>query len=194
MENRNNKGLRTLVIITLIIAVAGISVAFAALSQTLTITATGEIHATDWDIKWTDAEGKVLVGASNGADEGTNSSIPSTTITLSDIVLIAPGDKIEWTFTAENLGDIDAELESITNLLAKNITIHNEEESDISENDIIVTIKKAGGGAIAAGDALDAGTTQDYVLTIEFDPNFQDLPSHNVTITAITILFPWVQK
>jgi len=193
MENRNNRGLRSLIIVALIIAVVGISVAFAALGQTLTITGTGQITATDWDIHWSAAEGDVIVSSSENVSEGINSGLPATLIEITGIILEAPGDKVEWTITASNAGDIDAELESVTNLLSKVITFDELEESDLTENDIIVTLKKAGGGTITAGDTLAAGTTQDYVLTIEFNPLAETLPDLDVEI-AITALFPWIQK
>jgi len=193
MEDKREKRLRALVIITLIVAVAGISVAFAALSQTLMINGTGGIQAADWDIHWSAASGSIENAATESVNKGSIDGVGSTTLTLSGVNLRTPGDKIEWTFTAENAGDIDAELESITNLLSTTVTFDVSESSTLTEGDVIITLTKAGGGAIATGDTLAAKTTQDYLLTIEFDPLAASVPTHNVSIT-INSQFPWVQK
>ena len=194
MENKNSRGLRTMAIVALLVAVAGISIAFAAFTQTLNIGGTGKIQTTDWDIHWSATDGgKVVSGSNPLAAKGSVSGVGSTTLTLSGIKLIAPGDKIEWVLTALNDGSIDAELENITNLLDVEVNFNDLEESDLTASDIKVTLTKNPSGAIATKDTLNAGASQAYLLTIEFNSLATELPSHDVDIT-ITAQFPWVQK
>lgn len=192
METKN-RGIRALIIAALIVAVLGISVAFASLSQTLNINSTGTIRAAGWDVKWTAASGSKITGGSAVSAGSSDLTVPSATMTISGIVLENPEDKVQWVFTASNTGDIDAKLESITSLLVKNITFDGDESSNLTEDDIIVTLTKNPSGAIVAGDTLNASATQQYILTVEFNPEAEEVPSESVYI-SITIQFPWVQK
>ena len=188
-----NRGLRTIVIAALLVAMAGISVAFAAFAQMLDIGGTGRIQAVDWDIHWSAANGSMVLGSNPLATAGSVSGVGTTSLTISGITLIAEGDKVAWVFSVLNNGAIDAELESITNLLDVDIEFDLDEKSELTDSDIIVKLTKNPTGAIAAGDSLNAGATQTYLLTIEFSNLAIERPSHDVLIT-ITAQFPWIQK
>ena len=197
-NEKESRRLRSLIIFALIVSVAGISVVFATLSQTLKITTKGRIQNADWSIKWVAANGNLVVG-SGKASKGYSvpSSLgfaPTIDLTIAGIKLEKPGDKVEWIVKAENIGRIDAELLSVNNILDVQLDINQAEQSDIKEEDIIVTITKNDSplySAIAIGDLLNSGATQEYVLTLEYaDVNY--IPSHNVNIT-ITVHLPWTQ-
>ena len=195
MEKRNNHMYRTLVIVALITAVLGISVAFAALTQTLTIGGTGAIQSNDWRIVWSTASGSKASGGS-GVDYGSALGTNTATLTISGIVLEKPGDKIKWIITAFNDGDIDAELESVSGLLSKTITFNESEESELTDSDILVTLTKNDAptySGITALDSLNSGASQQYLLTVEFSDAVEVVPTHDVGI-EITALFPWIQK
>ena len=192
MENRNNKGLRTMAIAALLLAVVGISVAFAALSQTLQINTEGTLIGGTWDIKWTAASGAKNLSLVNV--EVGNATVPAVNLEISGIKLEKPGDKVEWTIKAENLGTIDAILSSFNNVYNVQIVTDPEEESSIKAADILVTLTKKNGSAISVGDTLAHGSYQEYLLTVEFDNSVTYIPSHDVEITIQTISFPWIQK
>ena len=198
-KEKDNRGLRSLIIVALIVSVAGISIVFAALSQTLQITTKGRIPTVDWNIKWVAASGTLAVGSEKTSK---GSSVPSSLafnptdeLKISGIILEKPGDKVYWIVKAENLGRIDAILSSTEDILDIKIDIHQEEESDIKEDDIIVTFTKNNNptfSPLSIGDTLKAGATQEYILTVQYG-NINYVPSHNVKIT-VTIDLPWEQK
>ena len=193
MENRNNKGFRAIAVIALVVAVAGISVAFAALAQNLPIYGAGEVRATDWVVRWSGATGNVLTGGP-GVSAGTQTAtIPGSQLTITGIILEKPGDSVSWVVTAENAGDIDAQLDSFTDLFTKTVTFDPAEESDLTADNVVVTLTQNNSptfSPVVAGQRLDAGTTQSYLLTVTFEAT--EVPTENVII-GINALFPWVQ-
>ena len=192
-HGKDDKKLRSFIIVTLIFAVLSISVAFAALSQTLIINIDGKIRGSEWSLIWSAASGSKTGTSSSSSSYGISSGVGSPTLTISGIVLEQPGDKVEWIVTASNEGVIDAVLANFTELFTKTVTFNPSEASNLDANDILVTLTKSPSGAVTIGDELDAGDTQDYILTIEFRPGATEVPSHDVTIT-VTALFPWIQK
>lgn len=191
--NNDNRGLRTIAIAALLVAVVGISVAFAALSQSLTINATGKIKGSEWSLIWSAASGSEVTGSSATTTAGSVSGIDTPTLAISGIVLEQPGDKVEWVVTAKNDGDIDAKLGSFIELFSKTVTFDEEEGSGLTDEDVLVTLTKYTTGAIVAGDELLADDTQQYLLTIQFDPNAAEVPTHDVSI-SIQAIFPWIQR
>ena len=112
------KNKRTLMIILIIsiFSVGVISIAFAALSQTLNITS-GKVtqNALTWDVGF-------VAGTYTGTAGGTSStgrscgSITATrnTLTVTNTTLSKPGDGCRYSIPISNTGDLDAYLQSIS--------------------------------------------------------------------------------
>ena len=99
----------------LIVGLVSMTVAYAALSTTLTINGTAEIPATKWDVEitdWTDATpGTGYTGKVNTATHPA-ATVSSTAITNLAVTLNQPGDQAVYTFNVTNKGTIDAKLAS----------------------------------------------------------------------------------
>ena len=97
--------IKTLSLVALIVAVLGLTVAFAALSQTLTINGTASVNSAEWDIHFENLSEPTITG--DAREEG-KALINGKRIEGYDIYLSKPGDKVEYTFDIVNAGTIDA--------------------------------------------------------------------------------------
>ena len=111
MDNRK----KNILLGTLIVGVVSMTVAFAALSTTLSINGTAGIPTTRWDIHFangtdntsgTHANGKV----NKGKIEDVN--FQATSITGFTVTLYQPNDEVVYNFDIVNAGTIDAELDN----------------------------------------------------------------------------------
>lgn len=105
MERRN--GIKALSIVALLIAVAGLTVAFAAMSKTLTINGTASMDTAKWDIHFENLVISEPVGAASIVTAPTLQE-EGTYIGDFEVSVTRPGDSIKFTFDVVNAGDIDA--------------------------------------------------------------------------------------
>ena len=167
MKKSNNKGLITLVLI----AVFGISLGYAAISRTLTITGTSGIKNNSWDVHFED------VVVTEGSVEATKAAVIEENSTKVDysVSLALPGDFYEFTVNVKNGGSVPAKLSA-------NPTI-----SGVStEQDVYInyTVKYADGTEIQANDELDPEEEKTLKVRVEFDGTISadQLPTSNETM------------
>ena len=104
---------KALAIVVLVIAVIGLSVAFAALSQTLTINGSAKLDASKWGLKF---DNLVLASVPNpDYIEGTATikTEDNTVIENMNVRLTTPGDKVVYTVDLVNEGSINAKIDEI---------------------------------------------------------------------------------
>lgn len=101
------RGTNILAIIALVVAVAGLTVAFAAMSQKLTISGTTTMDTATWDVHFEDLVIKEPEGAAKLLTEPTLGE-KGTSFGNFEVVLTRPGDAVEFNFNVKNAGDIDA--------------------------------------------------------------------------------------
>ena len=94
----------------LLVAVLGLTVAFAALSQTLTINGSAAVDAASWDIHFEKTSGKET--EVKGAATFTEPTLSGTTIENFSATLTKPGDSVIYYFDIVNKGTIDAVVSS----------------------------------------------------------------------------------
>ena len=118
---------KKLALVAVIVAVLGMTIAFAALSQTLTINGTANMEEATWDIEFGNISDPILIGSAktdypyDTATEKNKSGKQKTAIVsddwteISDIraILKKPGDEVRYTTILGNYGTIDAEIASI---------------------------------------------------------------------------------
>lgn len=100
---------KVLSLMALIVAVLGLTVAFAALSQTLTINGTASVNAAEWDVHITDLTKTRVDGSAEVISEPTISSDGKAIENL-QVSLKKPGDYVRYDYYFENTGTIDAQL------------------------------------------------------------------------------------
>jgi hypothetical protein len=113
----NTKKLQTILVAVLLLVVT-MSIGYAALSTTLTITGNNVVQAgLTWNIGFTGSSvtGVVKGGTSNTGRDCKTASITSSSVTLTDgVQLSKPGDKCSYTLNIKNNGSIAGVLYSIT--------------------------------------------------------------------------------
>ena len=109
---------KNVLLAVLIVGLVSMTVAYAALSTTLTISSSAKVAATKWDIKITDfAQAATQANLVSGTSEVTVTGPTSTSgVTISGLVVTfkKPGDVAKFTFNLKNEGDINAKLTSFT--------------------------------------------------------------------------------
>ena len=99
-------------LVALIVAVLGLTVAFAALSETLTINGTASLDAATWDVHFENISSPTITG---DASEVSPPEITDNGITLSkiNVNLTKPKDSVKYTVDVVNDGTINAEIVNI---------------------------------------------------------------------------------
>lgn len=160
---------------------ASVTVGYAALSTTLSITGKGTLSKNSWDIHFEN-----LVIVDNGASVVTTApTIDSTKTKVSfNITLSKPGDSYEFTVDAVNKGTIDAMLSgfSATSLTAD------------QQKYLTYTVTYGDGATISTKDYLKKGTSETIRVRVRFkdDLTATDLPSSAETLN-LTATLTYVQ-
>ena len=104
--------IKVLSVAALLVAVLGLTVAFAALSQTLTINGSATVNTASWDIHFKNLSTPTLTG---GAAVTTAPAIDTKGTTIGDyaLKLTKPGDSVTYTFDVENKGTINAKISEL---------------------------------------------------------------------------------
>ena len=200
----NKKYLQLFSVLALVVAVLGISVGFAAMSQTLTITGKATVDPANWDVKFTQAtfsnnntDAYAVTAAAQG-NEPAKPTLSDTTFSNYEIVLTKPGDKGTYYVKVENDGDINAQLTTanIGSTLtftgsAQDSAVKAADEAIVEAN-VTYTVTWDGGAAIQTGSRLNAnGDSKVIKIEVEYDPDADELPSAPVTITGrdVTLIY-----
>lgn len=160
---------------------ASVTVGYAALSTTLSITGKGTLSKNSWDIHFEN-----LVIVDNGASVVTTApTIDSTKTKVSfNITLSKPGDSYEFTVDAVNKGTIDAMLSGFS---ATSLTTDQQKY-------LTYTVTYSDGATISTKDYLKKGTSETIRVRVRFrdDLTATDLPSSAETLN-LTATLTYVQ-
>lgn len=160
---------KNLVLVVLLIAVTGMAVGYAALSQQLMINGTANI-ATQWDVHIKSIAASTN-NASTGAIDAVSPSFTSTSATF-NVNLAYPGASASYIITVENSGSISAILQEVTGLEGVNAT----EPTGIKYE---INAKK--------NDSLNAGDTKDYIVKVTWDASATQIPETKTKTATITL-------
>ena len=109
MRRKFNSTQRNYIIVGLCMILVIMGVGYAAFSSQLKISGTSNITS-NWSVKITDIQSKVVSGTPANASEPTHTDTTATFRTT----LTSPGDTMQYDVTVSNEGDIDAKLDKIT--------------------------------------------------------------------------------
>ena len=150
-----------------IVAVLGLTVAFASLSATLNIKGSAYLDAAKWGIKFQNLSEPSIVG--EASDAKTAKIEKDVSINGIKVTLSKPGDSVTYTVDLVNDGDINAKIENI-------------EKTNLTEEQqkyITFTVKyKEDDTELKIGDILSKGEVKPLVIKIEYrkDLESSDLP------------------
>ena len=166
---------KALVIVVLLVVIAGLTVAFAALSTTLNINGTAYLDAAKWEIRFENLSSPTRVGKATTTGTAKIEETKAAEITDMNVSLSIPGDKIVYTVDLVNKGTINAKIDNIEKTVLT------------SEQQRYLTFKVTDkdGYEIKQGDILEKGETKKITITIEFikDLTKEDLPTSTSTIS-----------
>ena len=195
----------------LLVAVLGLTVAFAALSQTLTINGSAAVDAASWDIHFEKTSGKET--EVKGAARFTEPTLNGTTIENFSATLTKPGDSVTYYFDIVNNGTVDAVISSydfpmaMKECFGKNVSSNPEcKPFDFNSDGKVNVLDKSmyssmfnysiyyvdNGKFFNSKDTLNAGETKHMKLVIEHQDTATELPENNLTLTSsdpITITY-----
>ena len=192
--------IKTLSIVALIVAVLGLTVAFASLSQVLTIRGTTTAKGGKWDIHFEkDGSGATMVKpVKTGEAEATDASLNSTSISGIAVTLKKPGDTVTYEFDVKNAGTIDAKIGALTEKKGICESLDGEdranEEMVCSHLVYNLSYKDNGQNDVKVNDDLNKTVKKTMVLTIAYDGNADEIPSNDVQIEIPDITITYVQK
>ena len=176
--------IKVLSLLALIVAVLGLTIAFAALSQTLTINGRASMNKSGWDIHFDNLSNASITGE---AKEISTPQITDGGITLDNInvSLSKPKDKVEYTVDIVNDGTITAEINSIE------MTKLTEEQSKYLE----FYANYSDGRDVSESDILKPKQREVVKIVIGFkeDITGEDLPKEVATID-LSLAINYVQS
>ena len=166
---------KALVIVVLLIVIAGLTVAFAALSSSLNINGTAYLDAAKWGIRFENLSSPTRVGKATTTGTAKIEETKAAEITDMNVSLSIPGDKIVYTVDLVNKGTINAKIDKIEK------TVLTQEQ----QRYLTFKVTDPNGYEIKQGDILEKGETKKITITIEFikDLTKEDLPTSTNTIS-----------
>lgn len=193
--------IKTLSIVALIVAVLGLTVAFASLSQVLTINGTTKMKGGTWDIHFEkDGSGATMVEPTKLGDaEGSKATLNKTTISDISVTLKKPGDTVTYEFDVKNAGTIDAKIGALTEEkgICSSLDGKSQENEKMVCSHLVYSLQykeDSGNKDVKVNDDLNKTDKKTMVLTIGYDGNAEEIPSNDVTIQIPDITITYVQK
>ena len=149
---------KKLALVAVIVAVLGMTIAFAALSQTLTIKGTGKVDTATWNIHFKNLQflNKTTNASVNGTPELSEDEV---TISNINVTLKQPGDYVTYTVDIKNDGNINAEIQSIDMPTLTSVQ---------SELFTFTAVYTGTTDKVSVGDTLYEGQTRNVTLTFKY--------------------------
>lgn len=179
---------RALAIAAICVAIVGVSVAYAALSASLTVNGTATVDtANSWNVKWTSATTKSKSAGVSYATSGEPTIEGTQNITWSAL-FTAPGDTLVIEAKLKNAGSINAELEHRENYLS----ISGDDASKFT-----YTVKEGSTDISEKSGKVLPGNSEEKTLTITVqlpsDLTNEELMALNNKAVTFGLTLPWIQ-
>ncbi|MBQ9013874.1 MAG: hypothetical protein IJ094_10075 [Bacilli bacterium] len=191
------RGVKALSIVALVAAIIGLTVAFAAMSRTLTINGSAKMDTATWDIHYENLSAATLTGGASvpNPDTATIKNGDTTTIENIDMTVTKPGDSVTYTFDVVNSGTINAKIGTLTKQLKPNCAgtgANADADAALVCGNLTYEFKyTTDGAAVAENDTLSAGQTKNLTLKLSYDGT--TLPADDVNLTGMDITTIYVQ-
>ncbi len=152
---QKDRGFRTLAIVAIFLAVAGLAVGYSALSETLNIGSKTTLKGANWSVHFVTSS--ISEATLTGLATEVNPAQATVTNIDVDVSLTQPNDSVTYTFDVTNDGTLDAKLSAIPTMSGLDETT-----SEI----VTFTLTYADSTPIAANDTLNVGETRHLKLVV----------------------------
>lgn len=196
-----NNTVKNVILAILAVGLIGMTIAYAALTQKLTIDSTAEVNASTWDVHFANLSDPTTTG-NPAPTVTTNPNLSAHSITGLDVAFTKPGESVTYNFDIVNAGTIPARLNSIKiNAKDAGITCTDAEGSKTSENatlvcnNISLSVTHADGSAFTVGEVLgveENKNTQAAKLVVTFDG--EAVPSSKVEVDGLDAVLEYIQN
>ena len=197
MEKKDN-GFKVMAVVALLIAVVGLSIAYAGYTATLTVEGTATVKSA-WKIVWTSLDAGTPTGYADVDDK--TFAIDSTEQAISGEIgtLRAPGDTITYTWKAANQGEVDAVITGISQgalscAPAKSNGSTAQEATDVCAKLSVKYMYDGKEASTVSNVDLLKDTTKDVSMTITYAEGDAVELSGDVTVTVGKTSFTYEQK
>ncbi len=196
------RGTKALVVVTLLVSVLALSIAYAAYSATLLIsgTVTAKKSSDAWNVHFESTDGSTTLTPTLGGNAKVTSSATLTETKISDfeITFYAPGDSISYDFEVKNTGSVDATLNKITlGSLNCSKATGTQQGTETDANNLCgnldMNIMKSDGNNISVGDKIPAGGSETYKLTITWNESDTNIYENDIAISVGETTFDFIQ-
>lgn len=196
------RGTKALVVVTLLVSVLALSIAYAAYSATLLIsgTVTAKKSSDAWNVHFEATDGSTTLTPTLGGNAKVTSSATLTETKISDfeITFYAPGDSISYDFEVKNTGSVDATLNKITlGSLSCSKATGTQQGTETDANNLCgnldMNIMKSDGNNISVGDKISAGSSETYRLSIIWNESDTNIYENDIDISVGETTFDFVQ-
>ena len=206
----NDNKVKNIILAVLVVGLVGMTIAYAALTQQLTITDNEVTITTDWNVHFAAKAGATYaVPSSTGASATPTATVeqqPNLTATnISGLraTFRKPGDKVTYEFDIVNEGGIDAVLSSATYTTPTCTS----SDPNVTSASLATFCEKINYSIVYTGTSSSPATNDDLLatspnnirhctLTVELDPLTQvsDFPGGDITVSNIEATFLYEQK
>lgn len=193
--SKRGKKIGATLIAILIISIVTLTVAYAALSETLTISGSGTVNASNWDIKLNNSTTKT--NSKTGTATYTTPVVNGTTISYS-VGLTKPSDSVTLYFDVLNNGDVTGEITSIISSTPTcTSATGNTADADLVCNNLEISLVYSDGSSVQVGDVINtegyrclngstSSSTKAYIkLVIKLKDSMTSVPTSEVTISNL---------
>ena len=206
----NDNKVKNIILAVLVIGLVGMTIAYAALTQTLYIRDNQVTITTDWNVHFAENESLTYAVPSSTGASATATATVEQQPTLTDTVISGlratfrkPGDKVTYQFDIVNEGGIDAKLSTAT---YSTPTCTSTDQS-VSAATLATFCQKINYSIVYTGTSTAPAANDDLLatspnnirhctMTVELDPNTEitDIPNGDITVSNIEATFLYVQK
>lgn len=195
MKQKQSKKILSTILCIAVISVFSLSIAYAVLSETLTISGSGTVNASNWNIKLNNSTTKT--NSKTGTATYTTPVVNGTTISYS-VGLTKPSDSVTLYFDVLNNGDVTGEITSIISSTPTcTSATGNTTDANLVCNNLEISLVYSDGSPVQVGDVINTdgyrcsnGTTSSSTeavikLIVKLKDSMTSVPTSEVTISNL---------
>lgn len=196
---RRSRKKQYIILITIIALIFSLSVAYAVLSSTLSITGSAEVINSTWDFTLKSGSTSAFnIFSTTGSATAEIPTISGTSLSY-NISLLKPGDSVSYYLNILNNGTLPGEIDSVIHSTPKcTSATGNQTDEALICNNLIYTLKYyLDNKEVQSGNIIDPNNyiceknnqsgvySKTLVLTVTLNPNLTTVPSSKITISNL---------